>query len=1090
MGGVVSWFARNAVAANLLMIVAFVGGSLAYNQMEREMFPVVSFAGATVTVAWDGASPQDVEEQIITRIEEVVSDIDGLERITSIGNEGFAVVNIEGRDDIDMQEFVDEIKLRVDQINNLPQAAFQPQVQRWEQRNNYFGMTVYGDVDLLTLKRLADQVRDDITALPGGQLAEVWGILDEEVSIEVSEVALRRYNLSFSDVANAIRASSINSSGGRVRSSVGDVNMTTRQLADSVDQFERIVVRQSAEEGTITVGDVATVIDGFVDADLDTTYNGLPTAFVMVPAPDRMQIGEFAAHFRDYVDRANDPRSGILPESVKVGIIFDNSVLFDARMKLISESALLGATMVLLVLVLFLRPVVALWVTVGIITAFAGGIMMLPFFGVSWNILSTFAVLLVIGVIVDDAIVVGENIHKEVESGRREGVDAAIVGTQLVLKPIVFGVLTTIIAFLPWAFVTGPTRSFTQQITFVVVAALVFSLIECLLILPAHLSHMKKQAFKGVSGGLMRLQRRIADSLIWFADHIYRPTLELALRFRYATLVLFACLFLFANGLVSNRIVPFKFMPEIDGGLIIVNIEMPEGTPFSRVLQVGEQLQTGVQVAAKELDRDWRQEILAVTPEFDFSAVESNPSGLGGVITDISLIATNDGIEAYIGLIPPEKSPETLSTRLISEVVRRYVGPIQDAEEVSFDFTENESDSGIRFALNHDNLDRLREAANVVKAQLATYAEAYDIGDNLTASADEIQIELKPGTESLGITLADVSNQIRQAYFGEEVQRLPRDGEDVRVMVRLPESARRNLDSLDNLRIRTADGRELPITQVADFTYAPGINRILRRDRTRSVTVRSELLGDGTRGRIMQDMDLNFWPDFDRQFPDVERDAAGEFEDEAAFLGEIQRLSLMAIGAMYILLAIAFRSYFQPLLLMTALPFAYAGAVFGHLAFNEPMAMFSLFGIAAAAGVVINDNLVLVDFVNRRRAEGSGAVQALVDAGVSRFRPILLTSVTTFVGILPLIAERSVNAQFLKPMVVSLGCAVAFALFVSLFLVPSLYAVGVEIGRIFRWSWGGRPYRTIGETYSGGATFDSEELIGSSSEGRRPAPAE
>ena len=332
--------------------------------------------------------------------------------------------------------------------------------------------------------------------------------------------------------------------------------------------------------------------------------------------------------------------------------------------------------------------------------------------------------------------------------------------------------------------------------------------------------------------------------------------------------------------------------------------------------------------------------------------------------------------------------------------------------------------------------------------------------------------------------------QVRQAYFGEEVQRLPRNGEDVRVMVRLPKDARTSLDSLDNLRIRTVDGREVPVTQVADFTYAPGINRIVRRNRTRSVTVRAEVKGDGGRNLIMDDMNLNFWPEFERQFPDVQRGAAGGFEDEQEFLQSIQRLLLMAIGAMYILLAIAFRSYAQPLLLMTAIPFAYAGAVFGHWAFGVPMAMFSLFGIAAAAGVVINDNLVLVDYVNRRRDEGIGAVQALVDAGVSRFRPILLTSVTTFVGVLPLIAERSVQAQFLKPMVVALGCAVAFALFVSLFLVPALYAVGVEVGRIFRWSWGGRPYRRIGESYSGEANIDEEELIGLDGPEAAPFPAE
>ncbi|MBR9833745.1 MAG: efflux RND transporter permease subunit [Alphaproteobacteria bacterium] len=1093
MSGIVAWFARNAVAANLLMIVAFIGGMMAFNRMEREMFPVVAVAGASVTVAWNGASPQDVEEQIVTRIEEVVADIDGLDRITSVAYEGGGTVNIRGRDDIDMQEFLDEIKIRVDQINNLPQAAYRPQVTRWEQRNWYFGMVVHGDVDTLTLKRLADQVRDDIAELPGGELARVGGVLDEEVSIEVSEDDLRRYNLSFSDVANAIRSSSLNSSGGRVRSSVGDVSMATRQLADTKEQFNNIIIRESSDQGTIRVGDVATVIDGFVDADLTATYDHDPSAFVFVTSPDKMDIGRYTKGFRDYIERANNHANGILPEGARIDILWDDSVIFDARMDLISTSALTGAVMVMIVLLLFLRPLVAFWVTMGIVTAFAGGIMMLPFFGVSWNILSTFAVLLVIGVIVDDAIVVGENIHKEVESGRRDGIDASIVGTQLVLKPIIFGVLTTIIAFLPWAFVTGPTRAFTQQISFVVVAALTFSLIECLFILPAHLAHMKKQKFDGPMGGLMKIQRRIADSLIWFANNIYKPVLELALRFRYATITLFFCiLFLAISAVYITKNVPFKFMPEIEGSLIQVTIEMPEGTPFSRVMQVRDQLQAGVDVASVELANEWGAEIAqlrALKADKNERSVRGNVND-DGIIQGASIVASNTQVQAWIGMIEPEDRPETLRTKTVSDLIRDRVGPIQDAEEITFNFTQNDDDTGVRFALNHQNLERLREASEVVKEHLATYAATYDIGDNLTSSADEIQMQLKPGAESLGITLADVSRQVRQAYYGEEVQRLPRDGEDVRVMVRLPKEARTSLDSLDNLRIRTADGREVPITQVAEFRYAPGISRILRRNRTRSVSVYAEVKGDGGRGYIMDDMNVNFWPEFERRYPDIERGLAGGYEQEQDFNRDIGRLLLLAIGAMYMLLAIAFRSYAQPLLLMTAIPFAYAGAVFGHWAFGVPMAMFSLFGIAAAAGVVINDNLVLVDYVNRRRAEGIGAVQALVDAGVSRFRPILLTSVTTFVGILPLIAERSVQAQFLKPMVVALGCAVAFALFVSLFLVPALYAVGVEIGRIFRWSWGGRPYRRIGETYSGEANLDTEELIGTSAEDPRPLPAE
>ncbi|KCZ56725.1 efflux RND transporter permease subunit [Hyphomonas chukchiensis] len=1061
MNGIVSWFARNAVAANLLMIVAFAGGIFGYSRMEQEMFPVVNVTGASVIVAWNGASPQDIEDQIVTRIEEAVADLNGLDRITSIASEGSGVVNIKGRDDVDMDVFLKDVERRVNQINNLPQAAFQPQIQRWEQRDQYMGFAIHGNVDSRTLKRVADKVRDEFAKLPGGELAQLQGTLDEQVSIEVSEEALRRFGLSFSDVANAIRQSSLNSSGGRIESSIGDVNITARQLADTADQFDKIIVRQTTEEGTVYVSDIAQVIDGFVSDKLKATFDNEPTAFVMISSPDKMDIVKYTDGFKKFAEEANEHKNGILPEAVRIDTLWDNSVEFKARMDLITQSALSGAVLVMLVLILFLRPVVALWVTVGIFTAFAGGIMLLPYFGVSWNILSTFAVLLVIGVIVDDAIVVGENIHREVESGRREGLDAAIVGTQLVLKPVIFGVLTTVIAFLPWAFISGPTRMFTQQITFVVVAALVFSVIECMLILPSHLAHMKKQQFDGPAGGFLKLQRRIADSLLWFANHLYKPVLELALRFRYATVAFFFCLFALAFQMQMTGIVPFQFMPEIEADLIQVNIEMPEGTPYERLLQVRDQLQVGIDTLTEETGKEY--------PDIE-----------GGLITQASVVASGAFVRAWVGLAAPEDRPVTLRSREISERLRDDVGPIQDAQEVGFEFTFNDDDSGVRFALNHPDLARLRAAAADVKGHLATYSSAYDIGDNLSSSAEEIRITLKPGAETLGVTLASVSQQLRQAYFGEEVQRLPRDGEDVRVMVRLPESARSNLDSLNNLKVRTADGREIPVTQVADFEYAPGINRIVRRNRTRSVAVYAEVKGEGERSRIMADMEKNFWPEFQKRFPDVQRGEAGGFEEEQKFFNEIGRLVVMAIGAMYILLAVAFRSYSQPVLLMMALPFAYCGAIFGLALFNTPMAMFAFFGIAAAAGVVINDNLVLIDYVNRRRDEGAGAIQSLVDAGVSRFRPILLTSVTTFVGILPLLAVRSTQAQFLKPMIVSLACAVAFALFVSLLMVPALYAVGVEIGRIFRWTWGGKPFRQIGDTYSGEVTIDEDELIGTS----------
>ena len=1071
MNGLVAWWARNGIAANLLMVIAFIGGTFGFLSLEKEAFPAADFNGASVSIAWPGASPQDVEDQIVVRLEEVVADMDGLKRMTGTAREGVGYVNLETELDADVDEFVDEVKRRVDTISNLPQSSYPPQVSRWRANNQYMGLALHGNVEPGTLKYYAEEVRDDIALLEGGELAEVNGTLGEEVSIEVSEEALRRYNLTFNEVAAAVRNSSLNSSGGQVRTDTGIVSLQARQLADTKEDFENIVVRETMDGGTIRIRDVANVVDGFVDAEMDATYDGEPTAFIMVRQPEKMDIVAYSEAIKGYMERAN---SGVgpdaLPQGVRLDLLFDDSEIYQGRMDTISSAAFQGMILVLIILILFLRPIVAFWVTIGIGTAFAGGIMILPLFGVTLNFLSLFAVLLVIGVVVDDAIIVGENIHKEVESGRRKGLDASIMGTQLVLKPVMFGVITTMIMFAPWMFLPGPERQFTAQISYVVIAALVFSLIESLLILPAHLSHMGPQKFDGPGGKLLKFQQTIADSLLTFANRIYKPLLELAVKWRYVTIAAFASTFIWAVMLLQTGVLPMRFMPEIEGDLIQVRVDLPDGSPQSRSLQVRDQLRIAVETAKDELAGEY--------PQLDEN-----------LIANTSIVASEGEVQAWIGLMPAENRPQGVTTKQITQEIRDAFGDVPDAEEVNFQFTMNDSDNSIRFALNHDDLDMLREAADDVKEQLASYQQTFDIGDNLSSAAEEVRIDLKPGATTLGVTLNDVTQQVRAAYYGIEAQRLPRDGEDFRVMVRYPESSRRSLDSLRDLRIRTNDGREIPLMQVAEISFEPGINRILRRERMRSVTVFAELVGDGTRGVISSDMEQNFWPEFAKKYPEITRGAVGNAESEQEFFQDIVQLYMIAFVLMYILLAIAFQSYSQPILLMMAIPFGFAGAAFGHVAFGVPMALFSMFGIGAAAGVVINDNLVLVDYINRRRAEGAGALQAIVDAGVSRFRPVLLTSVTTFVGILPMISQQSVQAQFLKPMVVSLGSAVAFALFVSLLMVPALYAVGCEVGRIFRWSWGGMPYRRIGESYEGDVHIDEEELIGTS-RGTRPQPAE
>lgn len=1054
MKEIISWFGRHSVAANLLMLLAFMGGLLGFLNMEREIFPSVDVAGATINFTWEGASAQDVEEQIVVRVEEAIADIDGLQRISSLAFTGGASIDVRARNSVSDTEFLDELKLRIDQINNLPRAAFKPSVIKFEGRDRFMGLAISGDFERTDIQLIADKVRDDIAQLKGGQLALTRGYLRSEISVEVTEHNLRRYRMSIDDVANAIRDSSLNSSGGRVRSQLGDVTLSTRALANTKRQFEEIVIRDSIDQGTVRVKDVASVIDGYVDSRMEATFDDNPAAFILVLQPDQMDIVEYTNTIRGYVDRANDPASNILPTGMRIHIIWDNSQPFKAQMRLLTTSALWGGVLVCLSLVLFLHPSVAVWVTVGIATAFAGAFMMLPILGVSWNILSTFAVLLVIGVVVDDAIVVGESIQQQVENGSHRGADAAVLGTRVVLKPIVFGVLTTSLAFAPWAFLTGPVTMFTQQISFVVIAVLGFSLIECLLILPSHLakSNLGNRTSTSRSGPISEAQLHIAQSLLWFARHIYLPLLRFSVRMRYSVVTFFLILLVFTFALVGARVVQFGFLPEMESNLLQATIELPEGTPFERVIEVSKQIEQGIVQAGTSIEDRWSKDI-----------ARKNGGVPIPVVQGTSIIAEKNVVTVWVNLIEPTDRPIGLNTVSIRSTIRRSIGPIADAESVSFGLDLNSSSASLSYSLGHPDLEHLKEASNFVQTRLAGYESVVRVSDNVTAPADEMEFSLKPGAHALGITLDDVSRQVRQAYFGEEAQRLPRNGEDVRVMVRLSETNRTDLDGIRDFRIRTSDGRELPLLAIVDVKFQTGMDKFARLDRLRSIQVSAEASSLDARNSIRADMELNFWPEFDRVFSDVKRDTTGSLEAQQQFVGELILFGLIAISLMYVFLAVGFQSYSQPLLLLTAIPFAFSGAAIGHLLADYPMAVFSLFGVAAAAGVVINDNLVLIDVINRKRKKGIGAMRALTEAGVSRFRPIILTSITTFVGIFPLITERSTEAQFLKPMVLSLGCAVAFCVVVSLILVPVLYAIGVDANRVYHWAWHGRPYRRCGD---------------------------
>lgn len=1019
MERLIGWWVYNPVAANLLMVGILLSGLLGFLAMEREAFPQVSPYQASIEVVWPGAAPQEVEEQIVARIEDQLDDLDLVNHVYSTAAESMAEITVTTFPGVDINGFLNDVKNAVDSVTALPRDIENPRVRRRQFQQEMMRVAVHGDISERELTRLAEDLRREMTGLAWVSTINLFGTRREEVTIELSEASMRQYGLSFAQVADAIRGSSINLSSGQVRTATGDVQIRARNMADTERDFSQIVIRQSAEGGTVRVSDVARVVDGFEDNEILATMNGQPAVLLQVQASDNMQVVRSSEAVQAWMEE----RRPSLPQGVELTMWFDSADIYSARMKLIGKSSYLGLALVFLVLIVSLRPRVAMWVTAGIGVAFLGTFSMLPLNDVSLNILSTFAFLLVLGIVVDDAIVVGESIHHHAhEMGG--GPEAAIQGALAVSRPVIFAVLTTMIAFAPWLFVSGETAQVTRQLSIVITVALTISLIEAFFVLPSHLRNLSPR--KNLTG-LAARQQKLEHGITTFAQKVYRPILDWAVRHRYLTTSVFASLFLIAIALFSNGWVKFYFMPQIESEEIYVDVKLPPGTSYERALTILDQLQAAEKTLIEEVD----------------TAAKESGEGSGKLIEGWYTRSRSDSVIAIVRLAPPEI--RDMSAREAAERLRALVGDIPDADEIKVNYTLGDDDADITYLLRHSDGDMLNAASKELQLKIRSYNGVLDVRDSQRGETDEIILNLKPGAETLGIRLSDVSQQVRQAYFGEEVQRLPRANGDVKVMVRYPSEERRSLSSLNDFRVRTEDGRELPLFSVADVEVQQGVQRIQRRDGNRVVYIRAnlekEMISD-----IKRDVDENFLPDLQRRFPELNILKGGNQEEEEQFINEIAALYAVALFAMYALIAVAFRSYWLPLLIMTAIPFGFMGAIFGHFIFATPLALFSYFGIGAAAGVVVNDNLVLVDYIGRLREQGKDSMSAVIDAGVNRFRPILLTTVTTFVGLIPIMAERSTDAQFLKPAVLSLSFGVLFALFVTLLLVPALYLIGQDMG--------------------------------------------
>ncbi len=1024
----IRWFANNGVAANLLAALVVIGGLLASFGLEMEMFPEFSLDRIAVSVPYPGATPSEVEEGIVIRIEEAVQGLEGIEELRSTAAEGYGRVMIEVAKGYDLNEVKENVKTRVDAITTFPVDAERPTVEELLMPRDVLFVAIAGQADEHTLRRLGERVRDGLVELPGISQATLFGVREYELSIEVREAQLRKYRLTFDEVAQAVRRSSLDLPGGAIKAAGGEILLRTLGQAYVGEEFAGIVLRTTPEGTRITLGEVATIVDGFVDRDVIAEFDGRPAAFVQIQEVGDESPLDISEQVNAYVERIR----GELPAGVQVETFADASFYLRDRLNLLVKNGLIGLLLVFCVLTAFLRPSLAVFVALGIPISFLGTLFIAPYVGLTINLVSLFAFILVLGIVVDDAIVVGESVFHEFQQNG-PGVEASIRGTQAVAVPVTFAILTTVVAFVPLFFLPGVQGKFFAPIPLVVIATLLWSLVESKLVLPYHLSLLRTVGTHRPDAQLnffQRAQRRLADVLETFVARVFRPTLEVCLKYRYTTLVGFLVSGLLTAGLWKGgggRQVPF---PPVPGDFIQAWGEYPEGTPIA--LGRG-----GVDQPSAGLDEVVGGEVAR---------------GLGTPVAHRATF-TMEGTHHALVLVELTKSERReISATEIARDWRAAIGQLPGVKSLTFVAEAAMSDEqAINIQLEGRDFARMQEAARELKLALAELPAVFDLGDNFSSGKREIQLRVKPRAELLGITPSELGRQVRNAFYGAEAQRIQRGRDDVRVMVRYPRAERESVGNLETLRVRLPGGGEVPFSEVAAIEVGQGFASIERVDRQRVLNLTADIDRDRADvAAVTAEVDRRVREILAR-YPDVRSSLEGQTAENREFMASILRNGVLMLVAIYALLAIPLKSYFQPLIVMLAIPFAVVGAVGGHFITFQPLSTLSYMGIIAAIGVVVNDSLVLVDYVNQKRREGLVATVSVREATVRRFRPIFLTSLTTFVGLIPILLEKSLQAQFLIPMATSLAFGVVFATFITLLLVPAAYLILDDLRRGARW---------------------------------------
>ncbi len=1046
--GPIAWMARNHVAANLLMAFLMVAGAMSLLRTRQEIFPEIDLGMISISVPYPGATPEEVEEAICTRIEERISSVDGIKSIASTASEGMGTVTVELSRGADAARVLDEIKSEVDRITTFPEEAEEPVVTELSNRRQVINLVVYGDAPERTLKVLAERVRNDLTALPN--ISQVWvsGVRDYQIAVEVPEEALQRHGLTLGRVADAIRRSSLDLPAGSIKTEGGEIIVRSKGQRYTGREFEGIEVIARPDGSRVRLGDIARVRDAFdEDARMVTRFDGRPAVLLQV-----FRVGtQDAIDVADTVKRYIRDHRADMPDGVELGVWKDRSRVLKGRRDLLIRNAKIGLVLVFACLTLFLDLRLAFWVTMGIPVSFLGALWLIPGFGTTINMISLFAFIICLGIVVDDAIVVGEAMYGFYEKGL-PAPRAAVLGARRMARPVTFSVLTTIAAFVPLLFVEGTMGKFMGVIPVVVISVLAMSLIESMFVLPAHLAsirglhhrHHDRRAWP-----LERLRRGFGRLLGWFVAGPYRWLLAKALAWRYLTAAVFVAVLVLTLGWLGAGRIKFVFLPKVESDTVRARVTMPRGTSLEETAAVVDRIEAAAERLREEMNGGGRPLIQHVFALAGGHTAAGGPMGGGAGGTHLGTVE--------IQLLPSEE--RTVPAARVAARWRELVGPVPGAESVTFTSALFSAGEPILVRLSGERFDTLEEAAARVKEELSRYPGVTDISDSFRKGKLELRLSLKPAARTLGLTLADLARQVRHGYYGDEAQRIQRGRDEVKVMVRYPAAERRSLAALEAIRIRTPSGAEVPFAQVARAELRRGYATIRREDRRRVVDVSADVDEDVTNAQeVIQDLERSFLPRLMADYPGLGYSFEGREQARRESLAGLWQGFAVALLAIYALIAIPFGSYLQPLIVMSAIPFGIVGALWGHVLMGLPLTILSVFGIVALSGVVVNDSLVMVDYVNRAREEGAGIREAVVGAGTRRFRPILLTTLTTFFGLLPMILEKSVQAQFLIPMAVSLGFGVVAATAITLLLVPCSYLMLEDARRLL----GLRPRSTPG----------------------------